>query len=632
MENLEVFLPHGPADFVSQLGVVSHTQMHEGLTGLKSSTPTDIRAAGSAEIERLFSQNFAETDASRLREADVMLLDQDTGLVLAATSSPRSETSDDQLTGVPEGTPPTLGFTDSLTGVQAEPHFHFGHFGGTRNNTLSGGASNDTLKGQEGDDKLTGGDAQDTFVIRRGDGTVVVTNFGGVGTGIKPAADLIAEVDTLKFEGAELSAQNVRLTQDGSDLLVTFAGVKDTQVILKDFDLENLDNLQQSTGASVNFGNILFNGQTQLQDSFDVINANQNLNRVFNPNTVTFLNNLDNNTQGRNGSNDLIHAQGGNDLIHGGTGDDRLLGEDGSDWLLGQAGDDHLAGNDGDDQLNGGLGKDTLFGGAGSDLLLGSDGNDKMTGGEGADLFWITNEELLNMPDTITDFQVGTDVLGIAGLGLASLDGLQLMQKGADTLIKHKDSGAELAILTGTQADVLTSASFVFPEWQGLTEPFRVTTLESPLPPLPPGTILPGTHFPDLGQEHVPVGTQVTYNSNPPTSGPHYPYPVAWGIYKEPPADEFLVHNLEHGGINISYNPDQIMGQKLERLQIQARELGTFNPRLVVTPRENLDTVISLTAWGYLENLDQHDPAAVKVFYDTHIARGPECQDGLCPS
>lgn len=627
-----MFLPHSPAGFVPQLGVVGHDQLHEGLTGLTSSTSTDFRAAGGAEIERLLSQNSAGTEASSLREADPMLLDQDTGLALAATSSPRSETSGDPLTGVPVGTPPTVGSPDSLTGVQAEPHFHFDHFGSASNNTLSGGAGNDTFKGQKGDEMLTGRGAQDTFVIRRGDGTVIVTNFGGVGTGVRPAADLIAEVDTLKFEGAELSAQNMRLTQDGSDLLVTFAGVKDTQVILKDFDLEDLDNLQKSTGASVDVGNILFNGQTQIQDSFDVINANQNLNRVFNPNTITFLNNLDNNTQGRNGSNDLIHAQGGNDLIHGGTGDDRLLDEDGSDWLLGQAGDDHLAGGDGDDQLNGGPGKDTLIGGAGSDLLLGSDGNDKMTGGKGADLFWIANEELPNMPDTLTDFQVGTDVLGIGGLGLASLDGLELVQKGADTLIKDKDSGAKLAILTGIQADSLTSASFIFPEWQGLVEPFRVTTLESPLPPLPPATILPGTHFPDLGQKHVPAGTQITYNSNPPTSGPHYPYPAAWGIYKEPPADEFLVHNLEHGGINISYNPEQIKGQKLESLQAQARELSTFNPRLVLTPRVNLDTAIALTAWGYLENLDRYDPAAVKVFYNTHIARGPECQDGLCPS
>lgn len=168
-------------------------------------------------------------------------------------------------------------------------------------------------------------------------------------------------------------------------------------------------------------------------------------------------------------------------------------------------------------------------------------------------------------------------------------------------------------------------------EWQGLIEPFTITTLESPLPQLPPGTILPGTRIPDLGQLHVQVATPVTYNSNPPTSGPHYPYPAGWGIYKNSPADEFLVHNLEHGGVTISYNPNRIKGQELEQIQAQARSLSNFNPRVIVTPRQNLDTAIVLTAWTYLQKLDRYDPAAVKVFYDTHIARGPECGDGLCP-
>ncbi|MBD2449999.1 DUF3105 domain-containing protein [Nostoc sp. FACHB-152] len=120
-------------------------------------------------------------------------------------------------------------------------------------------------------------------------------------------------------------------------------------------------------------------------------------------------------------------------------------------------------------------------------------------------------------------------------------------------------------------------------QWNGLIETFPVLTLESPLPGVYPGTILPGFRFPDLGQQHVEVGTSVTYNSNnsnPPTSGPHYPYPAAWGIYVYPPADEFLVHNLEHGGVIISYNPQQIKGQELVQLRQQACSLSKFNPRI----------------------------------------------------
>ncbi len=52
-------------------------------------------------------------------------------------------------------------------------------------------------------------------------------------------------------------------------------------------------------------------------DSFDVVNANQVGEQVFNSNTVTFLNDRDNTTQGRNNSNDVFNAQDGNDELAG---------------------------------------------------------------------------------------------------------------------------------------------------------------------------------------------------------------------------------------------------------------------------------------------------------------------------
>ncbi|WP_156815573.1 DUF3105 domain-containing protein [Pseudanabaena sp. PCC 6802] len=163
-------------------------------------------------------------------------------------------------------------------------------------------------------------------------------------------------------------------------------------------------------------------------------------------------------------------------------------------------------------------------------------------------------------------------------------------------------------------------------------ERFEVTTQGNSLPPLKAGVTLPGTIFPNLGQQHILEGQRVTYNSNPPTSGSHYATPASWGIYiKEPPVDEQLVHNLEHGGIIISYNPQLIKSEDLEKVKAQARELRTVNPRIIVTPRPNLDSAIALTAWGYLQKLQSYDPVLIKTFYDAHIARSPECQNGLCP-
>jgi Ca2+-binding RTX toxin-like protein len=257
---------------------------------------------------------------------------------------------------------------------------------------------------------------QNTFELSRGNGTFAIRNFGGVGTGINPSDAALAEVDTLNFEGDGLNARQLILDQDGSDLLIGFEGIQDVEVRLQDFSLEDLDNLRQSTGAAADVGNILFDGQATLLDSFDVVNADQNLTQISKTNAVTFLNELDNNVQGLDDSSDVINGQGGNDI------------------LLGRSGDDILRGGNGDDIL---------------------------TGGAGIDQFWIASRSLPMGVDTITDFEVGSDVIGIAGMsGITNFDNLSFVQSGADTLINAL--GQDLAVLTGIQSNTLDSSSFTF--------------------------------------------------------------------------------------------------------------------------------------------------------------------------
>lgn len=168
------------------------------------------------------------------------------------------------------------------------------------------------------------------------------------------------------------------------------------------------------------------------------------------------------------------------------------------------------------------------------------------------------------------------------------------------------------------------------PAWKSLIEPFRFTSSGLPLAPRSTGR-LPGVRIPEQVRYHVPINTPLTYNSEPPTSGYHYPCWAAWGIYEEAPADGFLVHNLEHGGVIISYNPELIKGQELQRLRSQALQLSYINARLILTPRSNLDAAIALTSWGYLQKLNRYNPAIIETFYNAHIARGPECEKGQCP-
>ncbi|MEH2097369.1 beta strand repeat-containing protein [Nostoc sp.] len=254
--------------------------------------------------------------------------------------------------------------------------------------TINGKAGNDTITGNGGNNTLTGGAGNDEFVYDYIINNIdIITDFGGVGKGTHPTAAVIAEVDTLNFQDdSRLTAQNMILTQNGNNLEITFANADYYQddptpkVILQNFALENLDNLSKSTGASVNLGNILFYGQTTITDSFDVFNANSTQSTIFNKNTVTFLNDLNNNVNGFDNSDDVINGQGGDDKIDGKSGNDLLRGGAGNDTLIGGAGNDTLIGNTGNNSIAYGTADDNLNlnNSKGNDLLIGGDGNDSL--------------------------------------------------------------------------------------------------------------------------------------------------------------------------------------------------------------------------------------------------------------
>ena len=113
-----------------------------------------------------------------------------------------------------------------------------------------------------------------------------------MGRGANPPQEIIDEVDTIQFFGEGLTAENMLLTQKDSDLEIAFEGVENTQFILQNFALEDLENLDNG------IGNILFDGQQEIENSFDVFNSDRIRSTVFRRDTVTFLNDLDNTTQG----------------------------------------------------------------------------------------------------------------------------------------------------------------------------------------------------------------------------------------------------------------------------------------------------------------------------------------------
>jgi Ca2+-binding RTX toxin-like protein len=161
----------------------------------------------------------------------------------------------------------------------------------------------------------------------------------------------------------------------------------------------------------------------QVQDNGGTANGGVNTDPTPNTLTINFGLNL-------NGGN-------GNDTIRGAAGNDTIRGGNGNDILFGNNGDDVLFGDNGDDQLRGGLGNDILTGGLGNDIFI-------LASGEGT--------------DTITDFQVGTDKIGLTG-GLTRAQ-LTIDVVGTRTRIRLTSSGEILAWLDNVTTP-LTNSDFI---------------------------------------------------------------------------------------------------------------------------------------------------------------------------
>ena len=129
-----------------------------------------------------------------------------------------------------------------------------------------------------------------------------------------------------------------------------------------------------------------------------------------------------------------------------------------------------------------------------------------------------------------------------------------------------------------------------------------------------------GVEFAIQGRQHIAVGAALpSYNSNPPTSGWHYAEPASWGMYQTELPDEQVIHNLEHGGIWISYKDlDTDTTAKLEDL---ARR---FPNSVIITPRVSNDSKIALASWGRLEKLEIFDEAEILAFIKTNKNKSPE--------
>ncbi|MEB3220111.1 MAG: glycerophosphodiester phosphodiesterase family protein [Nostocales cyanobacterium 94392] len=162
------------------------------------------------------------------------------------------------------------------------------------------------------------------------------------------------------------------------------------------------------------------------------------------------------------GSNNRVNGGSGNDIIYV-SSRDRVFGTGGNDEFdaTESMGNNRMSGGEGDDTFY--LGKDDrALGGAGDDKFFVQFGGDNiLSGGQGTDQFWIVNTEIAESANTIIDFEMGTDVIGILGSASLGIDAstLNVTEVNGNTEIAF--AGETLAMLNGvTGFNVNTSVVF----------------------------------------------------------------------------------------------------------------------------------------------------------------------------
>ena len=141
---------------------------------------------------------------------------------------------------------------------------------------------------------------------------------------------------------------------------------------------------------------------------------------------------------------------------------------------------------------------------------------------------------------------------------------------------------------------------------------------------------------PNEGWSHVPEGSAITYRSNPPGSGPHYPVWLRYQEYSQPMARGYWVHNLEHGAIVVLYRADasaDVVRQITEAFRSVPTDSSCGHQRSLLTPDPLLPRLTAVVAADFVLLGDSVDAPAIRAFAVARRGHGPEqsCDQGARP-
>lgn len=137
---------------------------------------------------------------------------------------------------------------------------------------------------------------------------------------------------------------------------------------------------------------------------------------------------------------------------------------------------------------------------------------------------------------------------------------------------------------------------------------------------------------------HMPIGTPISWSSNPPAIGAHYPTWAGWDRHYQQLDRGYYVHNLEHGGVALLYNcpagcPDVIAALEdvTRNASVDSTCAAPVRNRIIVAadPLMPPEIQVAAVAWGQVYTATCFDPY-VATFVRTRYRHGTEdlCADG----
>jgi hypothetical protein len=141
--------------------------------------------------------------------------------------------------------------------------------------------------------------------------------------------------------------------------------------------------------------------------------------------------------------------------------------------------------------------------------------------------------------------------------------------------------------------------------------------------------------YPIESSTHFSTCGDVSYGTNPPSSGHHYVLFPEFATYPNAIPRGFWVHSLEHGGVVITYScrdcADEVAsaaelraGLEIDPLCCNAGSCGDATNRMLLTPDPGLPTRWAASAWGFTLTADCFEPEVFKTFAQEHRGLGTE--------